>query len=93
MWEIDGKYIKDEDGRVLFLRGVNLSGGSKLPFDPYMPTHKSATSEFYDHRNVSFIGRPFPLEEADQHFARLKRWGFLFCRFLVTWEALEHAGP
>jgi hypothetical protein len=48
---------------------------------------------FYDHRNVSFIGRPFPLEEVDEHFVRLKTWGFTFLRFLVTWEAIEHSGP
>jgi len=37
--------------------------------------------------------RPFPLDEADEHFARLRAWGFTFVRFLVTWEAIEHAGP
>jgi hypothetical protein len=42
---------------------------------------------------VSFIGRPFPLDEADEHFARLSAWGLTFLRFLVTWEAVEHAGP
>ena len=39
------------------------------------------------------MGRPFPLQEADEHFARLKAWGFTFLRLLVTWEAIEHAGP
>ena len=44
-------------------------------------------------RGVSFIGRPFPLDEADEHFARLQEWGFSFLRLLVPWEAVEHAGP
>ncbi|CAG8592840.1 3277_t:CDS:10 [Paraglomus brasilianum] len=52
-----------------------------------------ATDEFFDHRNVSFVGRPFPLEEAHEHFARLRSWGLTFVRLLVPWEALEHAGP
>ena len=38
-------------------------------------------------------GAPFPLEEADYHFAKLARSGFNCLRMLVTWEAIEHAGP
>ncbi|KAF8802038.1 glycoside hydrolase [Phlegmacium glaucopus] len=45
-----------------------------------------------DHRSVTFVGRPFPLEEAHEHFSRLRRWGF-DVQFLVTWEAVEHGGP
>ncbi|WWD10145.1 hypothetical protein V865_008279 [Kwoniella europaea PYCC6329] len=44
-------------------------------------------------RDGWFVGRPFPLEEADVHLRRLKAWGFTTIRFLVVWEALEHAGP
>ncbi|KAG6817142.1 hypothetical protein H0H93_007455 [Arthromyces matolae] len=36
--------------------------------------------------SVTFVGRPFPLEEAPQHFARLRRWGLTFIHLLVTWE-------
>jgi hypothetical protein len=39
-------------------------------------------------RGVSFIGRPFPLDESDEHFARLREWGFTFLRLLVPWEAV-----
>jgi hypothetical protein len=42
---------------------------------------------------VSFTGRPFPLEEADAHFERLAAAGFTFLRLVITWEALEHQGP
>ncbi|KAG0358653.1 hypothetical protein BG005_002036 [Podila minutissima] len=48
---------------------------------------------FFHHRHVSFVNRPFPLEEADLHFQRLARWGCQCLRVLVQWEALEHAGP
>jgi hypothetical protein len=73
------------------LRGVNLGGSSKLPLMPNGATH--VQDGFFDHRNVSFVNRPFPLEEADEHFARLRAWGLTFLRFLVTWEAIEHSGP
>jgi hypothetical protein len=39
------------------------------------------------------VGRPFPEEAAEAHFDRLRRWGFTFIRFIITWEALEHEGP
>jgi hypothetical protein len=88
---IDGGAFKDEHGRTLMLRGVNLGGSSKVPARPDGATYRS--EGFFDHRHVSFVGRPFPLEEADEHFSRLRRWGFTFLRFLVTWEAIEHQGP
>ena len=88
---IDGPWFKDERGRTLLLRGVNLGGSSKVPYNPDGATH--IRDRFFNHRDVSFIGRPFPLEEADEHFTRLRAWGFTFLRLLVTWEAIEHAGP
>src|SRR5512137_2930250 len=91
MIRIDGPWFKDEHGRTLILRGVNLGGSSKVPYCPDGATY--IRQGFYDHRNVSFVGRPFPLEEADEHFTRLRQWGLTFLRFLVTWEAIEHAGP
>ena len=89
----DGIYFKDASGRVVNFRGVNLSGNVKSPYIPLMPSHFGNKSVFYDDRNVSFVGRPFPIEEADEHLGRLQHWGFNFLRFNITWEALEHAGP
>ena len=88
---IDGAWFKDEHGRTLILRGVNLGGSTKVPFRPDGATY--VREGFYDHRDVSFVGRPFPLDEADEHFSRLRGWGLTFLRFLITWEAIEHAGP
>ena len=73
------------------LRGANLGGSSKVPRLPDGATH--LRDGFFDHRHVSFAGRPFPVAEADGHFARLREWGLMFLRYLVTWEAVEHAGP
>ncbi len=86
----DNWFIKN-DGRKTFLKGVNLGGSSKVPFRPDGATYQN--EGFFDHKNVSFVNRPFTLETADEHFSRLRTWGFNFLRFIVTWEAIEHAGP
>ena len=88
---INGNRFTDETNRTLILRGVNLGGSSKVPTVPDGDTRFA--SGLGNPSQASFVGRPFPLEEADEHFARLKKWGFTFLRFLTTWEAVEHSGP
>lgn len=88
-----GHHFVDAHGRTCLLRGVNLSGSTKLPFEPRLPTHDTDRQRFFAHRSVSFVGRPFPLADADEHLQRLRSWGLLFLRFQITWEAIEHAGP
>ncbi|HEY9055430.1 MAG TPA: cellulase family glycosylhydrolase [Rectinemataceae bacterium] len=88
---VRGDRFVDEWGRSLVLRGLNLGGDSKFPVRPDGRTHVS--EGFYEATDVSFVGRPFPLDEAEEHFARLAGWGMRFHRLLVTWEAIEHAGP
>lgn len=85
-----GPYFLDRAGRQIMLRGVNLGGDCKVP---YPDGGTQFPSDFTDHREISFVGRPFPLEAADEHLGRLAHWGFNVVRLLTTWEAVEHAGP
>ena len=83
--------ILDTERRILMLRGVNLGGSSKIPFGPDGWGLEPESLE--NPADISFAGRPFPLEEAESHFERLKKAGMSFLRFVITWESLEHAGP
>ncbi|KAL0084324.1 glycoside hydrolase superfamily [Phycomyces blakesleeanus] len=90
--DLDGKwFVNRGTGQTVLFRGVNVGGGTKLPIG--MPSHeRNGFWVDYD-RKVTFVGRPFPLNEADEHLDRLSQWGFNLLRFVVTWEAIEHQGP
>lgn len=77
----DGRFV-DEHGRTVLLRGINLAADAKLP-----------RVAAVDGDKYSYVGSPFPLDEADEHFARLKKLGYNVVRYLFTWDALEHKGP
>ncbi|KAK2744008.1 hypothetical protein FQN57_004461 [Myotisia sp. PD_48] len=88
---IDGATFRDPQNRAVTLRGINIDASAKYPKTPDIPSH--VPDDFYDGDNVSFVGRPFALNEAGVHFSRLKNWGYNQIRYIFTWEAIEHAGP
>lgn len=73
----DNTYFKDAKGRYVFFHGVNVSGSTKVP---------STTDP------ISYVNKPFSLEDADENFARLKWLGFNGIRLLVIWEGVEPYG-
>ncbi len=74
----------------MLLRGVNLGGDSKLPTGIRSGNPRACAA---DGQSITFVGRPFPLSEADEHLARISHWGFNVIRLVITWEAVEHEGP
>ncbi len=88
--QIEKDWFIDEKGRKTLLRGINLGGSTKVPKTPNGATH--IKTDFHS-RDVSFVGRPFSINSAREHFQRIKHWGFNAIRFLVTWEAIEHEKP
>lgn len=87
MLDVSGQAITDEHGRQVILKGCSVAGNCKYPAN--QPTHSPDLEAFYDHRNASFVGRPFPLDEADSHFKRLSDWGMTTLRLIVRLRALR----
>lgn len=77
---IKNNRICDEEGRTIIPRGCNIGGSSKVPVADMQG-------------QITYVGKPFPLEEAEERFAELKSWGLFFNRLVIPWEALEHEGP
>jgi hypothetical protein len=88
---VEGHKFRDPNNREITLRGINVAGDAKYPKSPDVPSH--ASDGFYDGDNVSFVGRPFTLEDSSIHFGRLRKWGYNTIRYVFTWEAIEHSGP
>jgi hypothetical protein len=76
----DLTYFKDEDNRYVYFRGINVSGDSKLPIKLDTPLPNG--------RDFTFVGRPFPLAEADTWLAQIKAMGFNSIRLLFLWESV-----
>ncbi|MCP8718486.1 MAG: cellulase family glycosylhydrolase [Asgard group archaeon] len=95
--DMKGDFFDPKTGRKVVLKGINVDSQMKLPVTPYVPSYEGDSTDpnsfFFDGDNVSFVGRPFPLQEAHMHLQRIKDWGYTTIRYLITWEAMEHAGP
>lgn len=88
---IQGRTFRDSENREVTLHGINAAADAKYPATPDIPSHVG--DKFFEGDDVSFVGRPFSVEDAATHFKRLRRWGYNTIRYIFTWEAIEHAGP
>lgn len=88
---IEDGHFRDNHGRYVLLRGINVAGDAKQPSTPSVPSH--VVEGFFDGDNVKFHDRPFRKEDAHIHFARLKKYGYNTIRYVFTWEAIEAARP
>lgn len=78
---VDGPYFKDPQGRVVLLRGVNISGNSKSA--PYLPfVGKSVTPP-------GVVKTASNTEIDFSQLDRLESWGMNVVRLLFVWEAYE----
>ena len=88
---IEGRTFRDTERREVTLRGINVAGDAKYPAIPDLPSNQP--NRFFEGDDVSFVGRPFTVDDAHIHFSRLKGFGYNTIRYIFTWEAIEHAGP
>ena len=85
---VQGTEFRDAAGRQLWLRAINLGGGSKLPRDASGTVLRSTGATYLQADTLSFVDRPLPLDAAAAHLARIRSFGFNTLRLAVTWEAI-----
>lgn len=90
---IKSNHFIDHHNRISLLKGISISGNSKLPSNSTHLNLHNPKDFFKNHQNVSFIEHPIHLNHAQFHLNQLKLLGFELIRLVVCWESIEHSGP
>ncbi|EGG04240.1 family 5 glycoside hydrolase [Melampsora larici-populina 98AG31] len=90
---IKHQHFIDQHNRISLLKGISISGNSKLPSNSAELNLHEPQEFFKNHRSVSFIGNPINLTDASFHLNQLKTLGFELIRLVICWESIEHFGP
>ena len=89
-WIIQSNHTnKSNSKQIIRFRGINLP--AKTPNKPNKRTKNDDIPT--PQSNISFINKPFPLNSAHEHFARISKYGINLLRLTVTWEAVMHTSP
>ncbi|MCA9537519.1 MAG: cellulase family glycosylhydrolase [Myxococcales bacterium] len=101
-------HLMDGHGRYLHIRGINVSGSHKAPPTEAFPSRYPLPDDpalaercqrvplaeaCVPSRDVSYVGRPFPLDEADRWFGELAGLGFNAVRLITNWESIQPYRP
>ena len=84
-------YMKDKKGRYIYLHGINVSGSDKFPVNDDLKTVN--LNKTINNAIPTYVGKPFPLDEADKHFTQLRELGFNSIRLIMNWEAIQPEAP
>lgn len=88
-------YLKDTYGRYIYIHGINVSGSDKFPVndEPCMTDPKKACTFNTTRIIPNYVGKPFPLEDADKHFEQIRALGFNTIRLNLMWEGVQPLSP
>jgi hypothetical protein len=82
------RYV-EEDGTA---HDCWVDGDERKVINPVF-AEQAAHTDLIMAADVSYVGRPFPLGDADYWFGKLARLGFNSVRFIMNWDAIAHDGP
>lgn len=83
--KVEGQYIKDQQGRVVILRGANMSGDSKVP--PFMPITSSSMLDPLPELGINTLRLLFTWEAFEPERCGYEESYLQYYEQIVEWAA------